>query len=150
MTLFFSCANTSIATVIPAMDHIDSVLINVIVTGTDQKEIKLLASIMAALSIGKHTLNHYYDKTDLSEVFCIAMGKYLSFILSFDMLMYFFVVLHPHHKLQYFKNAGWTQEWIDTAQGIVETQFKHAYASRDVEEDDTPDKKVHWIVTEVG
>jgi hypothetical protein len=54
--------------------------------------------------------------------------------------MYFYVVLHPRHKLQYFKNAGWLKGWIDTARGIVETQYKHAYASRDVEEDDMSDQ----------
>jgi hypothetical protein len=62
------------------MDHIDSVLVNAIVTGTDQKKVKLLISIKAALSIGKRTLNRYYDKTDLSEVYCIAMGKYIFLI----------------------------------------------------------------------
>lgn len=62
------------------MDHIDSVLVNAIVTGTDQKKVKLLISIKAALSIGKRTLNRYYDKTDLSEVYRIAMGKYIFLI----------------------------------------------------------------------
>lgn len=56
------------------MDHIDSVLVNAIVTGSDQKKTKLLLSIKAALSVGKRTLNRYYDKTDHSEVFRIAMG----------------------------------------------------------------------------
>ena len=65
-----------------AMDHIDSVLVNAIVTGTDQKKVKLLISIKAVLSIGKleRTLNRYYDKTDLSEVYRIAMGKYIFLI----------------------------------------------------------------------
>lgn len=61
------------------MDHIDSVLVNTIVTGSDGKKTKLLVSIKAALSIGKQTLNRYYDKTDQSEVFRIAMGNYLSY-----------------------------------------------------------------------
>ena len=52
------------------------------------------------------------------------------------------LVLHPRHKLQYFKNAGWLQGWIDTARELVETQFKHVYAPRDVEEEDESDKKV--------
>ena len=61
--------------------------------------------------------------------------------------MYFYVVLHPRHKLQYFKNAGWLKGWIDTARGIVETQYKHAYASRDVEEDDMSDQIVRSFFT---
>ena len=39
-----------------------------------KKKIKLLVSIKAAISIGKDTLNRYYDKTDHSEVFRIAIG----------------------------------------------------------------------------
>jgi hypothetical protein len=35
---------------------------------------KYLLTIKAALAIGKKTLNWYYDKTDHSEVFRIAMG----------------------------------------------------------------------------
>jgi hypothetical protein len=64
------------------MDHIDSVLVKAIVTSSDKKKIKLLASIKAALSIGKDTLNRYYDKTDHSEVFRIAIGTYFAFFLS--------------------------------------------------------------------
>ena len=80
--MFFLRANSSIATVIPAMDHIDSVLTNTILTGTSKKH-KLLPSIKAALAIGKRTLNCYYDKTDHSEVFRIAMGRFFSF---FDLI----------------------------------------------------------------
>jgi len=74
-TLFFSCANTSIATVIPVMDHIDSVLTSVIITSSSKKH-KLLPSIKAALAIRKRMLNRYYDKTDHSEVFRIAMSEF--------------------------------------------------------------------------
>ena len=41
-----------------------------------------------------------------------------------------FLVLHPRHKLQYFKNAGWEQDWIDTAKGIVRSVFDRSYAPR--------------------
>jgi hypothetical protein len=66
------------------MDHIDSVLANVILTGTSKKH-KLLPSIKAALAIGKRTLNCYYNKTNHSEVFRIAMGRYL-LVLQLDTL----------------------------------------------------------------
>jgi hypothetical protein len=58
------------------MDHIDSKL------ATDARNNKYPLSIKAALTIGKKTLNQYYDKTDHSEIFRIAMGMYFVTILS--------------------------------------------------------------------
>jgi hypothetical protein len=80
VTLFFSCGAgkkdhdkaqkvPNLATVIPAMDHIDSVL------STNTIDNRYCLAIQAALTIGKKTLNHYYSKTDLSNVYQIAMGK---------------------------------------------------------------------------
>jgi hypothetical protein len=40
-------------------------------------------AIKAALAIGKTTLNRYYDKTDHSEIFRIAMGTFFFLIFSF-------------------------------------------------------------------
>ena len=77
--LFFSrdlSANhpaTNIAAVIPAMDKIDEVL------ATNSLNPKYSAAIVAALSIGKKTLNRYYEKTDLSHIYRIAMST-LSFL----------------------------------------------------------------------
>ncbi|KAH9975145.1 hypothetical protein BJV77DRAFT_932222, partial [Russula vinacea] len=82
---------TNIATVIPAMDTINEVL------ATNALSSKYLVAIHVALSIGKKTLNHYYSKTDLSNVYQIAM------------------VLHPRHKLNYFKKAKWEDDWIKAA-----------------------------------
>jgi len=53
------------------MDHIDEHL----ATAAIDNDYPL--AIKAALAIGKKTLNRYYDKTDHSEVFRIAMGMYL-------------------------------------------------------------------------
>jgi hypothetical protein len=36
-------------------------------------------------------------------------------------------VLHPQHKLEYFRNAGWTEEWIDTARDLVRKTFDERY-----------------------
>jgi hypothetical protein len=58
------------------MDHIDTHL----ATATQNTDYS--PSIRAALAIGKQTLNRYYNKTDLSEVYRIAMGEWLS-ILNF-------------------------------------------------------------------
>ncbi|KAG1853540.1 hypothetical protein C8R48DRAFT_558143, partial [Suillus tomentosus] len=90
-TLFFSRSTPSLATVIPAMDLIDDKL-----TSYSQDR-KYLPAIRAAVCLAKKTLNRYYELTDTSEVYRIAM------------------VLHPRHKLSYFKNAGWEDEWVDTA-----------------------------------
>ena len=68
-TLFFSRDGIpNLATVIPAMDCIDEVLT------TNAIDERLSVSIRAALAIGKRTLNRYYCKTALSDVYQIAMG----------------------------------------------------------------------------
>ena len=53
------------------MDHIDEHL------ATAATSDKYCVAIKAALAIGKKTLNQYYNKTDHSEVFRIAMGAVL-------------------------------------------------------------------------
>jgi len=78
-TLFFSRDTPSISTVIPAMDHIDEYL------ATASQNPAYSEAIRAALALGKQTLNRYYDKTDHSEVYRIAMGEspHIQFYLSF-------------------------------------------------------------------
>jgi hypothetical protein len=110
--------------VIPAMDHIDEHL------ATAATNRRYPPAIKAALAIGKKTLNRYYNKTDHSEVYRIAMGMYLLFD-SMILLSYILLVLHPRHKLKYFKNVGWEQEWIDRAEEIVRTEFDKSYGSLD-------------------
>ncbi|KAF9554476.1 hypothetical protein CPC08DRAFT_615321, partial [Agrocybe pediades] len=90
-TTFFSRANACIANVIPVMDIINDRL-------TEKTNDNTLSpAIRASLGLAKKTLNRYYSKTDDIEVYRIAM------------------VLHPKHKLQYFKDAHWNLEWIDVA-----------------------------------
>ena len=109
------------------MDHLDSHLLNA------ASNPKYSIAMKAALSIGKKTLNRYYDKTDHSEVFRIAMGKpHLMFSLFLSDIVLQYTVLHPRHKLQYFKNANWLPEWIDIAKNIVREEFERSYASGDV------------------
>lgn len=43
-------------------------------------------------------------------------------------------VLHPRHKLQYFKDVGWEENWVNTAKDIVRTEFDRKYTSLKVEE----------------
>ena len=69
-TLYFSWDRTlNIATVIPAMDHIDSILATTTLEDNDYP-----FSIRAALTISKKTLNRYYSKTDYSDIYHITMS----------------------------------------------------------------------------
>jgi hypothetical protein len=45
----------------------------------------------------------------------------------------YLVVLHPRHKLHYFRMAGWEDEWIETACTIVRDEFDRLYAFMDVD-----------------
>jgi hypothetical protein len=38
-------------------------------------------------------------------------------------------VLHPRHKLKYFKTVGWEDEWIDAAEQIVRDEFEQKYTN---------------------
>ncbi|KAJ8582620.1 hypothetical protein M405DRAFT_690829, partial [Rhizopogon salebrosus TDB-379] len=100
---FFSHSTPNLATVIPAMDVIDQCLTSY------SRNLKYLPSICAAVGLAKKTLDRYYQLTDSSEVYRIAM------------------VLHPHHKLSYFKTAGWEDEWIKTAEALVRDEFERSY-----------------------
>ena len=52
------------------MNHLDQHL------ATSALDLALPASICAAATLGKHTLNKYYPMTDHSEVYQIVMGKF--------------------------------------------------------------------------
>ena len=66
---FFSHSTPNLATVIPAMDHIDTHL------ATASQELKYSPAICASVALGKAHLNKYYDMTDSSEVYRIAMSE---------------------------------------------------------------------------
>ena len=119
--LFFSRGTPNLTTVIPAMDHID----NTLATKSDSSQFSL--PIWAALVIGKNTINMYYSKTDHSEVYRIAMSKYIhaffSAFISNICSPASWIVLHPQHKLAYFKTQGWEDDWIETAYNLVHEEF---------------------------
>ncbi|KIM36394.1 hypothetical protein M413DRAFT_78168 [Hebeloma cylindrosporum] len=133
-TLFFSCDTPSISTVIPAMDHIDTHL------ATATQNLTYPASIRAALAIGKATLNRYYNKMDYSEVYRIAMGMFC--LTTYYYFTDSFSVLHPRHKLHYFKTAGWEDGWIKTAHAIVRAEFYRTYAFMDIDDEVEPTNEV--------
>jgi hypothetical protein len=58
----------SLAMVIPVMDHLDKHL------ATASLDEKYSLSIHVALSTGKKTLNWYYNQTDDSRLYWIAMS----------------------------------------------------------------------------
>lgn len=65
------------------MDHLDEHL------ATAATNRRLPRAIKAALAIGKKTLNRYYDKTDHSEVYRIAMGTCL--IVKFYKILFIYL-----------------------------------------------------------
>ncbi|KAH7905008.1 hypothetical protein BJ138DRAFT_1018302, partial [Hygrophoropsis aurantiaca] len=67
-TLFFCRGTPSLATVIPAMDHINKIL------ASQCANKKFVRPIRVALAMGKKTLDRYYNLTDASDVYRIAMG----------------------------------------------------------------------------
>jgi hypothetical protein len=60
-------------------------------------------------------------------------------------------VLHPKHKLKYFKKQGWDRNWIETAENIVREEFMSSYAKYiSIKHSDTacaPKKKVRAQVS---
>ncbi|KAF6741083.1 hypothetical protein DFP72DRAFT_835320 [Ephemerocybe angulata] len=103
-TLRFSRSTPSLPSVIPAMDHIDDVLT------TQSIDAKYLPAIRAACALSKKTLNRYYEKTDMSKTYRLAM------------------ILHPRHKLQYFRNRKWEEDWIVAAQALIREEYDENYA----------------------
>jgi hypothetical protein len=59
VTLFFSCGGTpNVASVIPAIDHLNKHLASIATSPNYGRAIK------AAVALGKRTLNKYYNSTD--------------------------------------------------------------------------------------
>lgn len=47
-----------------------------------------------------------------------------------------FLVLHPRHKLEYFKKRKWEGAWIQAARGIVQEEFSRSYQLIEGQDDD--------------
>ena len=111
------------------MDHIDAHL------ATVSQDLKYSPAIRASLALGKAHMNKYYNMTDHSEVYRIAMSEFSLFIIliTYNSIT---TVLHPRHKLQYFHDANWDDEWIATATSIIHDEFVGAYGDLAVDEVD--------------
>ena len=73
-TEFFSREGSEAPTltdVIPSMDFVDERL------ATDAMNINLDPAICVAIGCAKRTINHYYDKSDESAAYRIAMSEFL-------------------------------------------------------------------------
>jgi hypothetical protein len=44
-------------------------------------------------------------------------------------------VLHPQHKLSYFKAAHWDDSWIKTVEQLIREEFERSYSSAYVDSD---------------
>jgi hypothetical protein len=73
-TLFFSQDNVvTITNVIPTMDRIDAML-------SSSAKMPLNPAVKHALTFARKLMDKYYSKTDLSNVYRIAMGMLWSFM----------------------------------------------------------------------
>ena len=67
------------------------------------------------------------------RLYRIAMSKFLFFLIHFKShIISPPVVLHLSHKLAYFAQAGWPDEWRATAEEIVQAEFEWAYADIEI------------------
>jgi hypothetical protein len=98
------------------MDRIDALL-------SDAPVKPLSPSVKHALRFARKSINKYYSKTDLSNVYRIAMGTFLVILLSFVLNSFRVSVLHPQLKLKYFQQRHWSKDWIDTAETIVREEY---------------------------
>jgi hypothetical protein len=105
VTQEFSTDTPCIANVIPAMDRMHKELTSA------SNNMDYSPAIRAAVKLGIGLLDKYYSLTDNSEIYRIAM------------------VLHPKHKLKYFKKQGWDEAWITMAEEIVREEFQKHYAA---------------------
>ncbi|KAJ7268149.1 hypothetical protein B0H12DRAFT_1002303, partial [Mycena haematopus] len=95
-TLFFSRDSATLASVIPAMDKIDSLLATAVLKlPTGEK--KFCVPVKAALLKAKKTLNRYYALAFHSRVYRIAL------------------ILHPRYKIGYLHDNDWEADDIASA-----------------------------------
>ena len=64
----------------------------------------------------------------------------------FSLIYFDFLVLHPSHKLAYFGQAGWKEEWRVAAEEIVQTEFERSYAGIDIQDSNDAATVSHSII----
>ncbi|KAJ6468854.1 hypothetical protein C8R45DRAFT_837598 [Mycena sanguinolenta] len=121
-TLFFSRDSATLASVIPAMDKIDTVLATAILKRPEGDK-SFSAPMKAALLKSKTTLNRYYARAFHSRIYRIAL------------------ILHPRYKIGYLEDNDWDDVDISLAKHELEDvfeEYKDAYDAVLVEEEDEP------------
>jgi hypothetical protein len=82
-TLFFSQDNIeTLAHVIPTMDWIDNMLCS-------SASNPLNLAVKAALKFAHKLMDKFYSKTDLSNIYCIAMGTLIIHFSYFTLTLHF-------------------------------------------------------------
>ena len=126
-TLYFSYSTPNLATVIPAMDFINDIL-----TMSSESSQRYSLMICVALTIRKRTLSKYYNKTGVLKVYYIAMSTFLHFYIYY-MFLTAILVLHPCHKLEYFRKNNWDEPSIEAACDIIQDVFDETYCGLDID-----------------
>ncbi|KAJ7331450.1 hypothetical protein DFH08DRAFT_708471, partial [Mycena albidolilacea] len=97
-TLFFSSdAISTISNVISTMNTIDDIL-------QSRGDRKLQPAVLRAVALGRATLQRYYQKTDASDIYRLAL------------------VLHPSSKLEYYRTNGFDADWISDTENMLRKQ----------------------------
>ncbi|OJT11245.1 hypothetical protein TRAPUB_12245 [Trametes pubescens] len=73
------------------------------------KDVSVSPIVRAAARRGRRILDKYYKCTDETIIYRIAM------------------ILHPKHKLQYFRDQEWTEEWINNAVEVIRKEWRTHY-----------------------
>jgi hypothetical protein len=60
-----------------------------------------------------------------------------------------YLVLDPKRKLEYFRSAGWEENWINTAREIVVAEFEQGYShmADDIDEENNSEVVSFTFVT---
>lgn len=66
----------------------------------------------------------------LSRTSALHAGAVVLAALSVYLLISLFAVLHPRHKLSYFKKMKWRHDWITNAHNMIRTEYDKRYANR--------------------
>ncbi|KAJ7351486.1 hypothetical protein DFH08DRAFT_632066, partial [Mycena albidolilacea] len=87
-TMFFSSdAIGTISNVISTMDTVDDIL-------QSRGDRKLQPAVLRAITLGRATLQRYYEKTNTSDIYRLAL------------------VLHPSSKLEHYRTNGFDTDWM--------------------------------------
>jgi hypothetical protein len=90
-----------------------------------------LPAVRMAAKRGHTMLSKYYGLTDHTHIYRMAMSMSFIFLLSV-LLAHWDQVLHPAHKVTYFRKCQWPEDWITTALNLVCEEWQDRY-KEDVE-----------------